>query len=151
MAVKEQVVQPLWPPEPIDSGLAWVDYDIVADEFLVYFGGQPVPAITYPFEAPGFEAIAVMIGLGPDRKETGEVVGIHVIPMMLEAIPARPEWSILTWAVLAGEYGTELVQERLPLFIDEVAEAFEKYWKPAPPIEEQLAAIRRASRERKSA
>jgi hypothetical protein len=151
VAVKEQGTRPRWPSETIDSGLAWVDYDIVADEFLVYFGGQPVPAITYPFEAPGFEATAVMIGLDPDHKETGEIVGIHVIPMMLEAVPAHPEWSVLTWAVLAGEYGTELVRERLPIFIDEVAEAFEKYWQPAPPIEEQLAAMRRASRERKSA
>jgi hypothetical protein len=151
VAVKEQVVQPRWPTETIDSGLAWVDYDIVADEFLVYFGGQPVPAITYPFEAPGFEAIAVMIGLDPDRKETGEIVGIHVIPMMLGAVPARPEWSVLTWAVLAGEYGAELLHERLPLFINEVAEAFHTHWQPAPPIEEQLATMRRASGERKSA
>jgi hypothetical protein len=151
VAVKEHAVRPLWPIETIDSKVVWVDYDIVADEFLVYFDGQPVPAITYPFEAPGFEATAVMIGLDSDRKETGEIVGIHVIPMMLEAVPARPEWSVLTWAVLAGEYGTELVQERLPKFIDEVAEAFETYWKPAPPIEEQLATMRRASRGRKSA
>lgn len=151
MAVKVQPVRPLWPHETIDSGLAWVDYDIVADEFLVYFGGQPVPAITYPFEAPGFDAIAVMIGLDASHKETGEIVGIHVIPMMLEAVPARPEWSILTWAVLAGEYGTDLVRERLPLFIAEVAAAFETYWQPAPPIEEQLATMRQVIQGRTSA
>lgn len=114
-------------------------------------GGQPVPAITYPFDTPGFEATGVMIERDQDGAETGEIVGIHVIPMMMEAVPARPEWSVLTWAVLAGEYGIELVQERLPLFIDKVHEAFEKYWKPAPPIEEQLAAMRQASHERKSA
>ena len=84
-------------------------------------------------------------------EETGEIVGIHVIPMMLGAIPNQPDWSVLVWAVMAGDYGTELLRERLPLFIDEVAEAFRLYWKPAPPIEEQLAALQRGSRERRSA
>ena len=92
-----------------------------------------------------------MIGLGPDREETGEIVGIHVIPMMLGAVPARSHWARLVWALMAGDYGTELLKERLPLFIDEVAEAFRLYWKPAPPIEEQLAALQGASRERKPA
>lgn len=53
--------------------------------------------------------------------------------------------------MLAGDYGTELLKERLPIFIDEVAEAFQQYWKPAPPIEEQPDEIERASRQRKSA
>ena len=151
MAVKVQPVRPIWPRETIDSRLAWVDYDIVADEFLVFFGGMPIPAISHHVEAPGFDHLMVMIGLDQDRRETGEVVGIHIEPMMHGAILARPEWSVLIWAILAGEYGTELVKERLPRFIDEVADAFEKYWKPAPPIEEQLATMRQAIRERKSA
>lgn len=92
-----------------------------------------------------------MFGLNPDLTKTGEIVGIQVIPMMLGAVPARPEWAVLTWAVMAGEYGSELLKERLPIFIDEVAEAFRQYWKPAPPIEEQLAEIERVRRERKSA
>ncbi len=149
MALKSHGATPHWPS--IDPDIAWVDYAVVADEFLVYFGGKPVPKVSSSLEAPGFDAVAVMIGLGPDDEETGEIVGIHVIPMMLGAIPNQPEWSVLVWAVMAGDYGTELLRERLPLFIDEVAEAFRLYWKPAPPIEEQLAALQRASRERKPA
>ena len=38
--------------------------------------------------------------------------------------------------------------ERLPAFLDEVHDAFDRYWTPPPPIEEQLAAIERARQER---
>jgi hypothetical protein len=151
MALVHAQNRPSWPKQGLDIDIARVSYDVVADEFLVYFGGNSVPATSSLIEAPGFEATAVMVGLTSDDEITDQVVGIHVIPMMLEAVPARPEWSVLTWAVLAGEYGTELLRERLPIFIDEVAEAFHTHWQPAPPIEEQLAAMRRASRERKSA
>lgn len=142
---------PHWPTESIDPHVARASYDVPADEFLVYFDGKPVPKVSDPFDAPGFPHVAVMFGLGPNGEETGDIVGIHVIPMMLGAVQARPEWAILTWAVMAGDYGDELLKERLPLFIDEVGEAFRQYWKPAPPIEEQLAEIARASRERRSA
>jgi hypothetical protein len=142
---------PKWPAAPIDPKVARVTYDVVADEFLVYFGGKSVPAVSDPLDGPGFEDVAIMIGLGPDREETGEIVGIQVIPMMLGAVPEQPHWSVLTWAAMAGESGTELLKERLPLFLDEVAEAFRLYWKPAPPIEEQLAQIAQRSRERKTA
>ena len=27
--------------EPVDPRIARVDYDVIADEFLVYFGGNP--------------------------------------------------------------------------------------------------------------
>ena len=143
MALKNHQTRPRWPAEPIDPDVAHVSYDVPADEFLVYFGGQPVPAISSPLHAPGFEDVAVMFALGADRKRTDEIVGVQVIPMMLGAVLDQPEWSVLTWAAMAGDYGTELLQERLPRFLDEVAEAFRKYWTPVPPIEEQLAEIRR--------
>ena len=89
--------------------------------------------------------------LGPDRERTTEIVGVHVIPMMLGAVPEQPHWAILTWAAMAGDYGTELLRERLPAFLDEVKDAVDKYWRPAPPMEEQLAEIARAKAEREAA
>jgi hypothetical protein len=147
----ETVITPRWPSEPIDPEVALVDYDVRADEFLVYFGGKPVPAVSDPLDGPGFEDVAIMVGLGPDDEETAEIVGVQVIPMMLGAIPDQPRWSALTWAALAGEYGTELMKERLPIFLDQIAEAFRKYWTPAPPIDEQLARIARDAHKRQSA
>jgi hypothetical protein len=142
---------PRWPAELIDPAIARVSYDVPADEFLVFFGGKSVPKVSDPLDGPGFEDVAIMIGLGPGREETGKIVGVHVIPMMLGAVPEHPQWSVLTWAAMAGDYGTELLRERLPLFLDEVAEAYRKYWKPAPPIEEQLAQIALEAQKRKSA
>jgi hypothetical protein len=142
---------PPWPAESIDPGIAWVDYAVVPDEFLVYFGGQPVPAISSPLHAPGFDDVAVRFALGADRKRTDEIVGVHVIPMMVGAVPEHPEWSVLTWAAMAGDYGDDLLRERLPIFLNEVADAYKQYWKPAPPIEEQLAQIAREAEKRKTA
>lgn len=147
----DAIRRPQWPTGSIDPDSAWVDYDVRADEFLVFFGGKPAPSISDPLDAPGFDHVAVMFGLNPDLTETDEIVGIHVIPMMLGAVPTRPDWAVLTWAVMAGDYGAELLKERLPIFINEVAEAFRQYWRPAPPIEEQLADIERARDQRKSA
>jgi hypothetical protein len=134
---------PRWPAEPIDPTVAWVDYDPLADEFLVYFGGKPVPAMSDPLDGPGFEDVAIMVGLGENGESTDAIVGVQVIPMLLGAVQDQPHWAALVWAAMAGDYGTELLKERLPSFLDEVARAFREYWTPAPPIEEQLAEIRK--------
>jgi hypothetical protein len=134
---------PRWPADPISPEAVRVSYDVPADEFLVHFRGESVPAVSDPLDGPGFEDVAIMIGIGPDDEETDEIVGVQVIPMLLGAVPEQPQWAVLVWAAMAGDYGTELLKERLPIFLDEVREAFEKYWKPAPPIEEQLAAHER--------
>ena len=139
---------PRW-PESVDSSLAWIDYHIPADEFLVYFGGTPVPAISSSLDdAPGFEDTAIMIGLDNDHEETGDIVGVQVIPMLVGAVQDQPEWAILAWAAMAGDFGDELLRERLPAFLDTVHEAFDRYWTPPPPMAEQLAAIERARQER---
>jgi hypothetical protein len=138
---------PTWPSEPVDPGIAWIDYDVVADEFLVYFGGQPVPAISDPLDAPGFDDVAIMIGLGADDEETGEIVGVQVIPMLLGAVQEQPHWAVLVWGAMAGDYGDELLRERLPGFLDEVASAFARYWTPPLPLEEQLARLHHADQQ----
>jgi hypothetical protein len=133
---------------PIDPALAWVDYYPPADEFLVYFGGRPTPKVSDPLNAPGFRNVSILIGLDDDHQETGEIVGVQVIPMLLGAVQDQPEWAVLAWAAMAGDFGDELLRERLPAFLDAVHDAFDRYWTPPPPMEEQLAAIERARQER---
>lgn len=137
----DTATKPRWPAEPIDPTTAWVDYDPLADEFLVYFGGKPIPAVSDPLDGPGFEDVAIMVGLSEGDESTDEIVGIQVIPMLLGAVPDQPHWAALAWAAMAGDFGTELLKERLPGFLAEVAQAFHQYWTPSPPIEEQLAAM----------
>jgi hypothetical protein len=136
---------PCW-PAAVDPAVAWVDYDVPADEFLVYFGGKPVPAVSDPLDAPGFDDVAIMLGVGADDDETGEIVGIQVIPMLLGAVQEQPAWAVLAWAAMAGDFGTELLKERLPGFLTEVHQAFSQYWTPAPPIEEQMAELARVKK-----
>lgn len=151
MGATKTILTPKWPAKPVDPLQARVSYDVVADEFLVYFGGKPVPKTSDPLDAPEIGHVAIMIGLDAEGEETGEIVGIHVIPMLLGAVEDKPSWAALAWAAMTGYHGTELLRERLPGFVAEVREAFEEYWTPAPPIEEQLAVIERARQERDSA
>jgi hypothetical protein len=81
---------PRWPDEPVDPENAWVNYFVPADEFLVYFGGKPVPTISSPLNALGFRGAAVMLGVGADDKSTDEIVGVQVIPMLLGAVQEQP-------------------------------------------------------------
>lgn len=92
-----------------------------------------------------------MIGLDADHEQTGEIVGIQVIPMLVGAVQDQPSWAILAWAAMAGDFGDELLRERLPAFLDAVHDAFDRYWTPPPPMEEQMAAIERARQEREAA
>ena len=143
MAVKRPNTtrDPQWPNEPVDPEVAWVDYDVPADEFLVYFGGKPVPKVSDPLNAPGFRGVAVMLALGADDETTDVIVGVQVIPMLLGAVQEQPAWAILAWAALAGDYGAELLKERLPGFLAEVNEAFTRFWTPPPSIEEQMGEL----------
>jgi hypothetical protein len=137
---------PRWPIEPIDPSIADVSYDVPADEFLVYFGGKPVPAVSDPLDAPGFRGVAIMFGLGADDEATDEIVGVQVIPMLLGAVQEQPAWAVLAWAAMAGDFGTELLKERLPGFLTEVQQAFSQYWTPAPSVEEQPAGLARVKK-----
>jgi hypothetical protein len=131
----------------VDPSVAWIDYDIPADEFLVYFGDAPVPAASDPLDAPGFEDVAILVGLGPDDETTDQIVGVQVIPMLLGAVRAQPAWAALAWAAMAGDFGTELLKERLPGFLAEIAGAFARTWTPPLPIEEQLARLAQVDRQ----
>jgi hypothetical protein len=136
---------PRW-PAAIDPATAHVDFDVLADEFLVFFGGKPVPAVSDPLVAPGFEDVAIMFGVGADDEATDDIVGVQVIPMLLGAVQEQPAWAVLAWAAMAGDFGAELLQERLPGFLAEVHQAFSQYWTPPPSLEEQMADLVRAKK-----
>jgi hypothetical protein len=136
---------PRW-PTAIDPATADVSYEVPADEFLVYFGGKPVPAVSDPLDAPGFEDVAIMLGVDADDEETDEIVGVQVIPMLLGAVQDQPAWAALAWAAMAGDFGTELLKERLPGFLTEVHQAFSQHWTPPPSIEEQMADLARVEK-----
>jgi hypothetical protein len=79
-----------------------------------------------------------LVGLGPDGVDTGGVVGIHVYPLLAGAARHRPHWRRLA----EPDPPAELVAA----FGAGVRQLFERYWTPAPPMEEQLASIQRADR-----
>jgi len=137
---------PRWPIEPVDPTITDVSYDVPADEFLVYFGGKSVPKVSDPLDAPGFRGVAIMLGVGADEEETGEIVGVQVIPMLLGAVQEQPAWAVLVWAAMAGDFGTELLKERLPGFLTEVHQAFSQYWTPPLSIEEQMVNLARVEK-----
>jgi hypothetical protein len=146
MSTQDTLHAPSWPIEPIDPLIAYVSYDVPADEFLVFFGGKPVPAVSDPLNAPGVRDTAVMFALGADDEATDEIVGVQVIPMLLGAVQEQPGWAVLAWAAMAGDFGVEILQEQLPGFLAEVKDAFTRYWTPAPSIEEQLAGLTRVEK-----
>lgn len=76
-----------------------------------------------------------MFGVGADDESTDDVDGIQVIPILLGADQEQPAWAVLTWAAMAGDFGTELLQERLT----GVIQAFSRYWTPSAALEEQKA------------
>jgi hypothetical protein len=92
-----------------------------------------------------------MVVLDANDEDTREIVGVQVIPMLLGAVQDQPSWAVLTWAAMTGDFGDELLRERLPAFLDAIHNAFDRYWTPPPPIAEQMAAIERARQEREAA
>lgn len=124
---------PWWPDTAPDPTRVDIDYDPPSDELTIFFGGEPVPAICDPVEALGGD-IAVMYD-----GTTGEVVGVQVIPLLLGAINDRPAWGAIAWAAMAGEFGTELLRERLPGLLAEVAAALVQEVAPQPSGDAPLA------------
>lgn len=132
MSVVDTNIRPRWPSEPFDNAGAFLHFGEVADELLLFFSPEPVPSVSDPLvESPDGGETAVLIGLGPDDEETGEVVGIHVYPLLAGPAQAHPAWRGLT----EPDPDPEVVAR----FVTEVRELFDRYWTPAPPIAEQLA------------
>ena len=134
-----QTARPRWPAQPFDPIRAYLDYDGYADEMVLYFDGAPSPAVNDAIDTPSDSDTALLVGLGPDGKDTGEVVGIHVYPLLAGAARKPAYWGRLA----EPEPPAELIAR----FVAEVRDMFERYWTPAPPVAEQLAGARRVRTE----
>ena len=141
MAVNSGDVQarPSWPDDPIDPSRACLFYSALADELVLYFGGRPVPSYVDWIDAPGFPDAAVLIGEDENGEDTGEVVGVQIDCLVARASTARPAWRVLSEPSPPHEAVAGLVAE--------VADLFQRYWAPPPPIKEELASLARANRE----
>ena len=138
----ETTAPPRWPATPVDPGLVYVSYGAVADELVVYFRGHPVPSFVDPFDAPEGSDVGVLLGVRPGGEETGEVVGVHVYPLLVGAVADHPRWARIAWAALVGpEHDGGMLRAELPGFVVEVRELCERYWRPAPPVEDRPAAL----------
>lgn len=135
MAVTEDevVLRPAWPSAEIDPSRVDIDYYPPADEVTLYFGGRPVSAVSDFLAAPGFEDVALLVDEG-----TREIVGLHVMPLLVGAVREHPDWAILAWGPLAQEFGEEALRVALPGFFGTVREAFERSWTPPPPLQASL-------------
>ncbi len=127
--------RPRWPKQDFDPARAYVDYDEIADELVIYFGSEPIAAMSDLIDAPEGDDAALLLRLDADGRSTDEVVGIHVYPLVAGAARQPAHWRRLA----APNPPAELVEN----FVADVRDLFERYWTPAPPIEEQFAALRR--------
>lgn len=125
------VSRPHWPVEPFDPARAYLHYGAVADELVLYFTDEPVRSFSDLIDAPEGDDTAVLVGLTADDEETNDVIGIHVYPLLAGAAEARPAWRALAEPAPPAEV--------VARFVAEVKELFDRFWTPAPPIEEQLA------------
>lgn len=114
-------IRPIWPPAAIDASGVDLDYYPPADELTVFFGGRPVPATSDFLEVEGFRDVAVLVD-----DDTREVVGLHVMPLLMGAVRDHPEWAALAWGALANELGEESLRAALPPFIETVRRVFEQ-------------------------
>ena len=92
----ETLLGPRWPAlDAIDPARADVSYDALADELVVYFGGRPISNYVSPIDSPGNDFAAVMVGVNEDESDVGEVVGVHVMPLLVGAVQDHPSWATL--------------------------------------------------------
>lgn len=120
---------PLWPTTPIDPAGVDAHYDASADELTLYFSheGKQIDWYSDPIDEPAGGHVAMMV-----EEETGRVVGIHGRPFLVGAVAKHPAWTKLTWGLLAGEYGAEMVGAALPDFIAEVQALAARYGADGP-------------------
>lgn len=119
---------PRWPAVPVDPSRVRVNYHVPADELTLYFGDTSATAISAPMDAFDGDVAVIFDEL------SGEVLGIHGIPFLLGSVIHRPEWAALAWALLAGDYGEEVLRQVLPNFIGQVAATFARYGLDGRPL-----------------
>lgn len=110
---------PYWPESPFDPVRARVSYDAPADELMVYFDrDRRTGGVCDPIGLAEGTIAVVYDG------DTGEIVGVQGIPFLLGAVGHRPDWAVLPWGKMAGEFGDQALNEALPSFVAEARDAF---------------------------
>jgi len=90
LGVELESFHPRWPTRGIDLAGVWEEYDPIADELLVYFGGQPVGAVNVPIDSPDRDYVELLVD-----EETDEVVGLQVDALRAWVGRERPPWAPL--------------------------------------------------------
>jgi len=116
--------RPRWPDAPFDLARSRLRYGAFADELVLFFSEEPVASYVSGIDAPEHDDAAVLVGLGPGDEDTGEVVGIHVYPLLAGAHRKPAHWRRLA----EPDPPAELVAG----FVAEVRDLFERYWSPPP-------------------
>ena len=124
----EASVRPRWPTERFDPSRGYVNYSDHADELVVYFGERPAPSYVDFIDAPALPDAAVLVSVGASGDDAGQVVGVQVDLLRARAANRRPAWAVLAEPAPPPEAVAALVAD--------IAGLFERYWTPAPPIEE---------------
>lgn len=89
-----------------------VRYGNEADELVARWDGfVPVSAVSMFFEHPGIEAVGVIVDWA-----TGQVVGIHVCPLLHRATRRYPHWGSLAHPNPPAEAVSALVADVRALF-----------------------------------
>ncbi len=122
--------RPRWPTSPIDLARCEVRFGLPADELVLSFepASRFVPSVSVSIDAPERDDAGVLID-----DENGNVVGIHVYPLLAGAARAHPWWHALTEP-----------NPSVHAFVAEVRDLFDRYWTPPPPIGEQFACLPRS-------
>ena len=95
---------PRWPTRGIDPARVWEDYDPVADELLVFFGGKPVGAVNVPINTPERDYVDLLVD-----EETDDVVGLQVDALVVWVGAANPRWAPLADVRASAEQRREAV------------------------------------------
>ncbi len=118
--------QPRWPADPIDVAAVNFDYFPLADELTLFFAGRPLPSYCDPIDALEGD-VAIMVGMNEDGSSTGEIVGIQVLPLLVGAVKAYPDWATLAWGSLAGYEDDETVRAAIAAFLADVAALYAQH------------------------
>lgn len=89
-AANAEAFHPRWLKRGIDPATVWEEYDAVADELLVYFGGAPVGVVNVPVDTPERDYVDLLVD-----EDTDEGVGVQVDALRAWVGAARPRWAPL--------------------------------------------------------
>ena len=108
-----------WPEIPPDPARVRLAYGPLADELVIHFGGEAVPDVVDPMDAPAPGWLSVLLAEGPDETAGDEVIGLQVYPLLAGAATERPAWRVLA----VGAPGPPATEEQRAAVADLIAVA----------------------------